>query len=188
MSANWANCYLAHFARYLGKPFDVETYRQSEEGPPLRIATYDRRYRQHRGFASIGLAEYAEDLKTVGEVIVLTDTAWKEIPFFLVNSLFFMIQKRIPLTPGVAIGGIANLNPEFAEYFDKSALFFMKATGFDKGFDTVPCGEEVGQVFQGIFVSEAEETFIRKQGGPAFEERLQAQDSDPCSLRRPSCV
>src|SRR5262249_21385075 len=172
MNVNWSECYLRHFAHYFGKPSDAETYRPSEASPPLQLAIYDRGYKNHRVFASVGLTHYAADLKTLGEVIVLSDTAWKEVPFLMVNSLFFLIQKRIPLEPGVTVGGVANLNPDLAEYFDKSALFYMDATGFPPGFDTVACGEEEGRVFQGVFVSESEERFIRNKGASAFEEEL----------------
>jgi hypothetical protein len=177
---------LAHFARHFGKPFDVETYR-SATGVPLRIATYDMRYRgSFRVYASIGLAEEAEG--QVGEAILLSDDFGKDVPFIFVNSLFFILDKGIPLGTRFAVAGVDSLRPEFAEYYNKVAIYYAPADGFDEGFGRVACEGEVGGVSQGVFISWAELDFLRRQGPDAFEERYKKQDAELCSLRRESSV
>ena len=75
-----------------------------------------------------------------------------------------------------------------AEHFDKAAIYYTIADGFPEGFERLAWNNEVGLVYQAIFISAAEQDFIKRQGAAVFEERFKAQDADLCSLRRPSCV
>ena len=182
---SWPDIYLQHFTRFFGKPFDVETYRQ-EDGTSLRLATFDRGgYRNYRKYASLGLSEHADTLKDLGEVILLADDKGKDIPFLFVNALFFILQKKIPLASHFAIGGIETMKPDFAEYFGKHALYFMLADGFPEGFAEIE-RDRTGLVFQALFISWAEQDVLNRFGWEEFEDRLHAQQADPCSLQRPS--
>jgi hypothetical protein len=194
MDINWPDLYLRHFVHYLGKPFDVQVYRQ-EDGDSLRIATFDRRYApNYKVYSSLGLSHHAADLGGIGEVILLSDDKGKDVPLIFVHSLFFILKNKVPLHSRFAIGGIEMVNADFAEYFQKAAIYYSLANGFDDGFEKVrpgrgPAGVAVeGLVYQGIFISWAEQDFLNRNGPVAFEEKFHAQDSDPCSLRRPSCV
>ena len=184
MDMNWPDLYLRHFVRYLGKPFDIQVYRQ-EDGDNLRIATFDQRYPNYKLYASLGLSNHGSDLGGLGEVILFSDEKnGKDVPLIFVHSLFFIMQKKIALDSRFAIGGIEMINPDFAEYFQKVAIYYTLADGFDPGFEKV----KEGLVYQGIFISWAEQDYLNRNGPVAFEEKYHAQDSDPCSLRRPSCV
>jgi hypothetical protein len=188
----WDRCYYQHFTRYLGKPFDRETYGQSPDSPPLHIITYDQRYApRYRVYASVGLTAYESEVQDLAEAIVLADAGGKQVPYLFVNALFFVTQQRIALSSRFAVGGIDRLAPPFAAQFDKAALYFALVTPadeFDKGFERVECGGDVGLIYQGTFISEAEHEFLRRHGGDAFEEQFRAQEADLCSLYRPSCV
>jgi hypothetical protein len=188
MSVHWPRIFWQHYQRHFGKPYDWQDYEQDQLTTPLRLVTYDRAYREFKVFASVGLTEYAEELRTLGEVIALADAAPNDVPVLLVNALFFMINKCIPLASRCCIGGVDVLLPRFAEQFGKAALYFMPATGFREGFDRIEADGETAQVFQGIFVSPQEHAYIGRHGGEEFEARLQDSDADPCSLRRPSLV
>jgi hypothetical protein len=185
MDSPWAQAYLRHFVRYFGKPFDVEVYR-SATGIPLRLATYDLRYRNFRVYASIGLAEEVDRDK--GEVILLSDDFGKDVPYIFVNSLFFILDKDIPLGSRFAVAGVDSLRPDFAEYYDKVAIYYDVADGFDERFGQVECAGDTGLVYQGIFISSPELDFLRRQGPDAFEEKFKKQDAELCSLRRESSV
>jgi len=180
----WPDLYLRHFMRYFGKPYDVEIYRQ-DDGSSLRLATFDHGYRNYRIYASLGLSERAAELNDLGEVILLADDPGKDIPFLFVNSLFFILANRIPLASHFAIGGIDALKPDFAEHFQKEALYFTVANGFPRGFEKIERGQ-TGIVFQALFISPAEHDLLKRKGWQEFEDKLEAQDADPCSLRRPS--
>lgn len=185
MDSPWAKAYLEHFTHHFGKPFDVEYY-QSPTGIALRLATYDLRYQKFRVYASIGMAD--EVNQDVGEVILLSDDFSKDVPHVFINSLFFILDKDIPLGSGFAVAGVDSLAPDFAERYNKVAIYYQVADGFDEAFGEVACEGENGQVFQGLFISAAELEFLRSQGPDAFEELYRKQDDELCSLRRPSCV
>jgi hypothetical protein len=183
----WPDLYLRHFIRFFGKPFDVQLY-SAEDGSAVRIATFDRRYPNYLVYASLGLSEHANDLRERGEMILLSDYKGKEVPVLFVSSLFFILQRKIPLSAPFAVGGIEMVNPEFAEYYDKAAIYYSPAIGFPEGFERVQGQADTGHVLQGFFISWAEQDYLKRSGPGTFEEKFHAQDFDPCSLSRPSCV
>ena len=183
METPWTQAYLQHFARFFGKPFDIELY-GSATGIPLRLATYDLRYKQFRVYASIGMADEVND--DAGEIILLSDDFKKDVPQIFVNSLFFILDHDIPLASRFAVAGVDSLNPEFADYYDKAAIYIGAADGFEEGFDKVECEGETGSVFQGLFISANELDFLRRKGPGEFETLFKKQDTELCSLRRPS--
>ena len=185
MESPWARAYYWHFAKYFGKPFDVQSY-QSATGIPLKLATYDLRYRKFRVYASIGLAD--EVSKDVGEAILLSDDFGKDVPDLFVNSLFFILDKDIPLGSRFAVAGVDSLNPDFAEHYNKAAIYYSAADGFDKGFGQVECNGETGLVYQGVFISAAELEYLKRKGPDAFDEVFKKQDGELCSVQRESCV
>lgn len=187
MALTWADCYDRHFQRFFGKPFDLQTYRD-DRGDALRLATYDRAYDNFRVYTSLGLADLLPEQADIGEIITVVDDVGPDVPFLLVNALFLILHHGIALGSRFTIGGIATLRPEFAEFFDKSALYIMPADGFPEGFTPLQCGADVGEVYQAAFVSPEEEEYIDEKGGAAFEAKVKAQSADLCRLRRLSCV
>jgi len=188
MNPTWADLYRHHFVQYFGKPFDVQRFQKDKDSPALHLGIFDRAYPHYRIFASFGLSNYRDAVQDLGEVILLADAAWQQVPLLFVNSLFYMIERRIPLGSRFAIGGIENLDPAFADHFDKVALYYTVADGFPEGFERLAWNNEVGLIYQAISISASELDFLHRQGAAAFEERFKAQDADLCSLRRPPCV
>jgi hypothetical protein len=185
---SWAECYRRYFTRYFGKPYDWETFRQDEGSPPLQIAVHDLVAKNRRLFTSLGLTAYAAEVQELAEVVLMTDAAWKEVPFLLANALFFMARRRIRLQPRLVIGGVGMLSPEFADQYDKEGLYFRPALSLPEVARTVECDGQIGLVYEALFVSSAEQSYIQRLGGQAFEEKLTEQAADPNSLLRPSCV
>jgi hypothetical protein len=184
----WPDLYLQHFTRYFGKPFDVQVY-SAEDGSAIRLATFDQRYYpKFLVYASLGLSEHADDLGDVGEMILLSDDKTKDVPLIFVNSLLFIMRRKIPLVKPFSVGGIELVRPEFVEYYGKAAIYYSLAAGFPPNFERVQRLGDVGHVYQGLFISWAEQDFLNRNGPAAFEEKLHAHKYDPCSLRRPSCV
>jgi len=179
--------FLRHYQHYFGKPFDVQTF-HADDGADLRLATYDLRFRKFRIYASAGLSEHADRLRGLAECIILDDEQGKDVPQLFVNNLFFILQHNIPMTGPFTIGGLDKLNPDFADYYNKVALYFTLADGFGPGFDRVEAAGESGLVFQAIFISWPEQDFIHRKGAAAFEEKRRAQDEQLWALNRPSCV
>lgn len=186
MALSWARCAEAHFQNYLGKPYDIQAYRTGDG--TLRLATYDQAYREFRVYASLGLADLLPAGADLGEVITVADDFGPDVPFLFTNALIFLLHHEIPLGSRFTVGGIEALRPNFADFFDKAALYFMPAEGFREGFAELSCGADAGKVYQAVFVSEEEAEYIRDKGGEAFEGRVKAQNADVCRLRRLSCV
>lgn len=190
MSITRSDLYLRHFRQHLGKPFDVQTFR-GEDGSSIRLATFDQRFPKFKVYASLGLSDQKEKVKDLGEIILLTDDFRPDVKQLFVHFLLFIQQKGIPLGSRFCIGGIEMLNPEFAEYYNKEAFYVMTAEGFGPGFEEFPCLDEPGKVYQGLFISFAEEDFLRRNGAEAFEEKLHRMEKNEielCSLSRPSCA
>jgi hypothetical protein len=186
MALSWAKCAEAHFQHYFGKPFDIHAYHSAAGA--LRVATYDRAYREFRVYASLGLADLLPEGSDIGEVITVADDFGPDVPFLFANALLFVLERSIALGSRFTVGGIEALRPDFADFFDKAALYFMPAEGFPEDFAALECGADTGQVYQAVFVSEEEAEYIDAKGGAAFEARVKAQEADLCRLRRLSCV
>lgn len=180
--------FLLHYSRHFGKPFDIQTFR-SPEGEGIRLATFDLRYRQFKIYGSLGLSDEPE-VENLGEIILLSDDFRPQVRELFLHFLLFILQRDIPLGSQFCLGGIERVNPDFADQYDKSALYVMTAKGFDKGFDEFDVQEEKGKVYQGIFISATEEDFLRRNTPEVFERRLlqQEEKEDLCTLSRPSCV
>lgn len=184
---SWPDLYLRHYQRYFGKPFDVQTF-HGDDGNSLRLATYDQRFANFNIYASAGLSDHADQLKGVAEIIILDDEKGKDVRNLFVNYLFFILGHNIPLTGPFTIGGLDKLNPDFADYYSKVALYFTLADGFGPGFEKIEAGGETGLVFQAIVISWPEQDYINRNGAAAFEEKFRGQGGELCALNRPSCV
>src|SRR6476620_4859953 len=92
----WTDHYLRHFTHFFAKPFDVVLYRKDDVNS-LRLATFDHGYKNYRIYASLGMSDHADQIKDLGEVILLSDDKGKDIPELFINSLFFILERRIPL-------------------------------------------------------------------------------------------
>jgi hypothetical protein len=186
MPLTWAKCYEQHFQHFFGKPYDIQVYRTGADS--LRLATYDHAYPGFRAYASLGLADLLPEGNDVGEVITVADDTGPDVPLLFANALLYVLQMKIPIGSRFTVGGVEALRPDFAEFFDKSALYFMPAEGFKEGFERVECGADEGKMYQAVFVSDEEAEYIAEKGGAAFEARVKAQNADLCRLRRLSCV
>jgi hypothetical protein len=189
----WDRCYYEHFTSYFGKPFDLATYNPGDDRPPLHIVTYDKGFPAGcRLYASLGLTAYADEVKERAEVILLTDAGHAEAPFLLVNALFFITRQRIRLDSRFAIGGLDRLAPDFAAQFEKVALYFTAAGSTREGFGRVECEGEEGRLYRALFISEAEHDYLKRHGGEALEEQIEAQlavlNTKFAAASRPSSV
>lgn len=181
---NNSDRFLKHFTRFFGKPFDVQVYRQ-EDGPPLRLATFDQAFPNYRVYASLGLSDY---LEVPAEAFVMSDDPRKDVPLIFANALFFILQRNITLESGLVIGGIEMINPDFSEYYNKAALCFNLADDLQQGFESVNLDANEGEIYQALFISWSEQDYIKRRGHEEFTQLLRSQNADPCSLNRPACA
>jgi antitoxin YqcF len=188
MSVNWGECYYEHFEHFLGSIFDREIFRQDDNLPSIQILSYDKVFKECRVFCSLGLSHYASEIAGTAEVYLPTDDGWSDTPYLLASALFFMIQSHMTIGWGLSIGGIDRILPQFAKDFNKTAIYLTNTFGLPNDFSKVRCGEEIGNIYLAIFISEAERDYFIQRGAEAFEVLLESNKVDPFSLRRSSCI
>ena len=186
MRPHWIERYRRHFLTHFGQPFDSRPYQQRKR-PPSRSSPTTSIYPKFRVFASLGLVNYALDVKEVAEVIQVTDAGWKEVPLLFVNALFFAVQQRIPLDPRYS----PSVWPHWPRRSQSAAEQERPVhhaggrlrRGLRAGGPRRRHGRSTGAVHHagGAGVSGAPRR-------PGMEEKLRTQDADLCGLRRPSCV
>jgi hypothetical protein len=189
MASFWTDAYQEIFQRRFRKPFDIQTY-YDNSGFGLKLATYDWARQGYRVYASMGLADklLANEEDDFGEVILFSDVDDAAVPALFVNALFFILHHDIPLGSRFAIGGIAQMQPKFAQRYQRSALYFTVAEETDDFNNKVRRGEQFGRIYQAYFLTADEDGYLEEAGADAFERRFAEQVGDRNRVRRPSCV
>jgi hypothetical protein len=185
---NWGECYYDHFTGYLGHPIAREVFEHGMREPSIQVLAYDNVFDNCRCFCSLGLTHYAKQVHGPVEVFLPIDDGWQDVPYVLANALFFMVQNTITMERGTHITGVANILPNFAAAFGKTALYFTIPYGLPDSFGQVACGKAMGRVYLACFISASESIFLDEYGVEAFETMLETQDIDLFNLRRHSCV
>jgi len=183
-------CYFDHFVLHLGaEPIAQYVFCPEDEGGScIQILTFDGIFSGCRAFCSLGLSLYEEAVANLAEVILLANSGWEYIPFVLANALFYMIENRMVLHRGTAIGGIGNISPEFARRFGKQAIYFAQPFGFPKGFGELVCNSKLGRVYLACLISLSEYRYLQDKGTDQFEEMLERREVDVFDIERPSCI
>ena len=181
-------CFYDHFTRFLGQPAGHTVFRSDTPEPSIQILAYDRVLADCRVFCSLGLTHYAQELMGVCEVFLPADDAWDEIPALLANALDYMTKKPVRLKRGTALGGMANINRQFTERFQKHALYFSLPFGMPDDFAMVDCGTLSGCVYLAAFITQAEYDYLLAHGPEQLERLLEDQLLDPYHLQRGSCI
>jgi hypothetical protein len=172
MVNSWVERYQYHFLRHFGKPFDVQVYHDAD-GFSLKLATHDWAMRGFHVYASLGMADRLarEGEQAVGEVILYSDAADKEVPRLFVTTLFFILKNEIPLTTRFSVG-FAGMNRAFSKKTGKTALYFTRAFSPDGEFDKIA---ELARVYQAFFITEDEDEFLEENGAIEFEHKFWSQ-------------
>jgi hypothetical protein len=188
MMERWGECYFDHYERFLKNLTGRHIFEQDGGSPSIQVLAYDKVFSGCRVFASLGLTHYSQELGQIGEVVVVADDGWAELPFVLANALFYLIQHSISLGWGIAIGGIENISPGFVRSYQKHALYLTHPFGLPESFARVQCDGTQGYVYLGFFISKTEFDYFAMRGASQFEELLQSSRVDPYNLHRPSTV
>jgi hypothetical protein len=187
-TAQWGACYFDHFVKFFGNPSGRMIFEQDSASPSIQILSFDNIFEECRVFATLGLSHYADELGNTGEIVAPVDDCWQEVPVVLANALFYMVQNRMRLGRGVAIGGIGSIHQRLALSSQKSALYVTDPFGMPDGFESVPCNERVGRVYVGFFISDSEMKYFSKHGAESFEDLIETKDIDPYNLMRSSAI
>ncbi|NOK62706.1 MAG: suppressor of fused domain protein [Chloroflexi bacterium AL-W] len=185
---NWGTCYYDHFVNYLGSPVDRHTFEQNKNDLTIQILAFDGVFEACRVFCLLGLSHYTSELNALGEVYMVLDDGWEEVPYLLANALFFMVQQKMQLGWGISIDGIRNISPSLAQTFDKSALYLTTPFNLPDTFKHVSGAQKTGDMYLGVCISREEEAFLKDREAEALESVCAEKNIDPFSLRRVSCV
>ncbi|MCL4266746.1 MAG: suppressor of fused domain protein [Anaerolineae bacterium] len=185
---SFGECYLNHYEQYFGDFKERTMFRQNDQNPIIQILSYERVFQGCAGFCTLGLTHYQAEVNGLAEVFLPVDDGWKQTPYILTNTLFYMVQRRMPIGQGTSIGGIENIDPEFCKKYQKSALYFTWPFELPEGFTEVNCGTSTGYVFLAIYISKKEYDFFRKYGAKQFESLLENEGVDVLHLSRQSAL
>lgn len=195
----WTEIYQAHFQHYFNKPFDIQVF-HDDEGFALKLATHDLAMHGFVVYASMGLADVLarNDEEDFGEVILFADVKDKEIPRLFINSLFFILQRAIPLGSRFSIK-FGDQNHPLAKRFGKTAFYFTHPAipdGFfaidpmseqqigKDTFDKVRRGDSFGRVYQAFFITAEEDKYLDEAGTDALEEKLFEEPGAALGVKR----
>ncbi len=184
----WGQCYFDHFERLFRAPVERAVFEQSADEPSIQVLSFDGVFGGCRVFATLGLSHYPAELGRVAEVIVPVDSEWSAVPTLMANTFFHMIQTRQRIGRGVAISGLARIDPSFSHRAGKDALYFTDIYGLPAGSERVSCNGQSGGVYLGLFLSRVEYDLFRRRGAEGLEAAFERHAVDPYFLGRSSAV
>lgn len=184
---NWGEAYLEHYEGF----FQSEAHSRwvaRADGPAIQVLAFDRVFSGCRVFTTLGITHCRERLGTTVEVFAAADSAWDRVPDVLGRACLYLATEGNGFARGHAMSGIENIDPEFAQKFGFSALYFTAPQGLPEAFESLRLGAEVGEVCGAMFITPPEFAALQKFGPAAFERCLAHQKVDPFAIRRESAV
>lgn len=184
----WGECYLDHYARFLGEIQKRRVYEPFSANRSIQHLEFGDVFEGCLVFASLGLSHFRRELGGTLEVMMPIDDGWEEASPILANALSLAIRDELPLRRGVAISGVANLAPQFKLRFDKEAIYLTDPYELPEEAHAVQCEGKEGALLLAIFISDAELGLLRSGGPDALESLLEEQGVDPYQISRPSAA
>src|SRR5262245_42818566 len=186
---SWGDCFSDHFEKFLGPISRRSVFEIDNSQPNIQILEYDDAVEGCLVFCSFGLSIYTYHIGGVFyEVFLPVDEGWEYIPKILSGTLFTIVEHKIQFGPGFYLGGLEIIDAEFVEKFGKSALYFTPPYSVPDEFKRVPCNNSLGSVIMGMFISTAENMYLRDEGSDHFETLLEKAEIDPYQLSRKSIL
>ena len=176
---NLGKAIFEHYEKYLGEMIGADSHPKWN----LQLMGYQDPVQNCLTFATMGLSLHEQELGTCCEAVLTTDRDYDACAWIFTQVLDYILSGGLPLSPGLSIGGIDSLDPQFFAAHGKSALYFTEATMFTPGFGKIA---DRCRVYMAFFLSPGEECYLRKHGTAEFEKRLEEQKADIVSLDRKS--
>ncbi len=187
---DWGSAYFEHLSRWFKQPTARSVFSGERVAGSMQVLVYDKVFRGCLTFVSLGLSRYPKEIGLRAELFVPADAGWEFIPEVLSNVLFYVVESRLQLGPGIAVSGISAVKPEFAKRFGKEALYFTEPFGVPEDVarvrPAVRGSDEEGTLLMGTFISEAEFDYLEEHGEEALERAFHEKGVDPFAVARPS--
>lgn len=184
---NLGEIFLGHYEKYLGDFFERIVYRKNDEWPAIQLLKYRNVFEGCITYATLGVSHYREVLKNNCEIVMVVDDSFDECANLLANALFYVIERQFEFGRGIVIGGIENINKEFASRCHKSALYFTETYSFPDDFSYIS-DDKIGKIYMAFLISNSEHEFINEKGADKFEELLEASECDIFDVNRESII
>lgn len=165
---NWGECYYDHFEKYLKAPI----HRLSDQQVGLQLIAYEGSSEVF--FCTLGMTKYSQELGDFCELFVTTTYPSDDLGDLFLKISAYLVLHSVKLKLGLVLSGLENIDPNFVEHCHKTAIYFTFPFFLSEKFAVVSCGEQVGKVYQGIFITEAERNYIAEHGGETFEDIVEA--------------
>ncbi|AGC48774.1 hypothetical protein MYSTI_07502 [Myxococcus stipitatus DSM 14675] len=179
---------LGAYLRHWGMPLDrqrfsretdiVEVYLfpATAESPVARVAT-------------VGASSFAREGGTRSEFLLvlsadLGGATFEEVAGFLMDFVLYSRRDDVEVQPGRAVPP----SPLVPKSWPTRALLVDEALGEDEEFERLHLGPQHIELWWLVPLHEAEHAFIQKEGFDAFSELLDASESSPAEVHRPSLV
>jgi hypothetical protein len=185
---SWGDCYYDHYARFLGAPAHRSIYRRDPSKPTVQLLEYEKVFSGCRVLCSLGLSHYVDELGTVAEVCAAVNGEFELIPRLLANALFYMIDAKMQIGWGLAIGGIDRIAPQFYLQYRKVAWYLTRPVNLPGDFYKVTCQRDEGRVYMAFLLTDGEFEYFKTNGAEPLEDRLTLANIDPFELDRKSAV
>jgi hypothetical protein len=182
--ASWPGCIYDHYARYLRQPVDRRVF-EAAGRPSIQMLRFERVFPGCQVFCSIGMDQ------VVGapvEVCTVVDAEFAAVPSLVAETFFLLSTRPVHVCWGGSVRGIHRFDPDFVKRTGKNALYFSQPNFLPPPFEHVRCGDLAGQVWNLMFISEAEYELVNTKGPAVFERQLVEAKVDPFVLNRPSIV
>jgi len=180
-------CYLDHYEAFLGDFTGRSVFQLDGTSPSIQILEYENVFSECMVFCSLGFSHFSpRETKQYQEIVLVADNCFDEIPSLLVNTLFFLSDRRIPLVNGLSKGGLGDLNQNFVSLCGKDALYFTDPFPFPSEFEQVKCGKILGYMHLAVFISQQEHMLVKEEGAATFEKLMGDREIDPFHLERES--
>lgn len=184
MTSSQAERVYDHYARFLGKPVARNVYRAAGIAGSIQVLQFDGVFSGCTTMATLGIgrmtAAYTGDFV---EVVMVVDDVAEDAERCLINTLFGVVEHGFPISEGTSVGGPVGMQEAAIADTGKVAFYFAEPMPFPSEF-RAPDPEIT--IVLAIPIAAAEHEFVKRYGGEAFEERLEANNVDPFRIRRPS--
>src|SRR4051812_35099779 len=110
---NWGECYYDHYEKFFGEPGSRQGFALDSANRGIQVLKYEGVMEGCAAYCSVGLTHFESAIGGVAELCAIVDGGHDEVPRLLANAEFFMIDKRMKIGWGMAVGGMEVIAPAF---------------------------------------------------------------------------
>lgn len=185
MINNYGELYLDHYYKYFGDWTRLSTVEDLGTGNKMQLINYERVFESCVLVNTLGISKYKEITGENVEVTLVSDKDFEGTVRMFGEIMMFAVERGLRLVRGTAISGVGNLDRNFEDKYNKSALYITDHFGLPEGYWNV--GEQ-GKMVLAILISQEEYEYVVSEGPEKFESRLEESGGDPFEIGRKSSV